>query len=155
MSVGTIQPSPSNSIDIQHRLAQIKLQLQHQSAFAGSSALTLLPRYVFALNFRFSCLISHHLQFYSIIYYHTLLSYFLSLHTTDGSQLAITKTWSIMGVFDSWKWEKMKSEKTHFPLPLFVWTRNGKTPFSFFLLHLPYTLPSSLFQCTTINFMVM
>jgi len=95
MAVDTVQSTSFDPIDIHHRLTQIKLQLQRQSAFTGSSASAFSPT---------SCMSSWILDYgaYHITSDSTILStitplppHFLPLHTAVGSQLAITQIGSI------------------------------------------------------------
>ena len=99
MSVVTIQLSPSDPIDIQHRLFHIDLQLQCQSALAGSSTLAFS-----AASCIFSPWILDSGASYHMISNSTILSAITHFHHTSyhciqpSSQLATTQTWSIISL---------------------------------------------------------
>ena len=98
MSLATIQPSPSYPTNIQHRLTQIELQLQRQSAFAGSSASAFSAASGMSSPWIFNSGASYHMISDSTILFAItpLPSHFLPLNTVDGSHLVITQTWSII-----------------------------------------------------------
>ena len=94
MAVDTVQISP---INIQHRLAQIELQLQRHSVFAGSSVSAFSAVSDMCSHWILDSGASYHMTSNSTILSSIipLPSHFLPLHIANGSQLAITQTWSI------------------------------------------------------------
>ena len=93
MSASTIQPLPSDPTDIQHRLAQIELQLQ--PAFAGSSASAFYADLGMSSLWILDSGASYQMTSTILSAITPLPTLFLQLQTVDDSQQTITQIRSI------------------------------------------------------------